>query len=473
MVMKSSRRVKSVKKQRNVKKSRVSRKTSKSKVSKRKNGKTNRRKKRTKTKKKKHIMKGGGGEDGEYGIIDMSIEKKTQNTINIIRDDNTYLYDHTLWQYNLRNYPLRFCLLDSSNKTQMSIDDPAPIYKTMFSYYNDNLNLQSITKVSYKRNGEDDDELTTFTLPYKPIDVFETTSDVFETTSVPHHNILSIDKDEIEYELNTNFLYIKDKSKLSNSSTELCKIIDANLDTKLYPLYGYSKKYITENMGYNFGDLYIKISSTEYNNIWNLFNLIYSDMYNERLAQLKRTIILEEELLLEKKAYTSKLETKSKKKLNDAAHSFVKDEELELMERGFAQARIKLKSDHPYKIEYQIPASTENSLTLSFIIDENQLKTIQFQNMHRRITSKSSDVVLKRTSNYDYLDLPLQSITDKYLNNKEYIEKQMGTFIESYKSSLEFNYKVVSNDTEFHIHNDSEIGYFNKVTCTHPAFDIK
>ena len=59
MVMKSSRRVKSVKKQRNVKKSRVSRKTSKSKVSKRKNGKTNRRKKRTKTKKKKHIMKGG------------------------------------------------------------------------------------------------------------------------------------------------------------------------------------------------------------------------------------------------------------------------------------------------------------------------------------------------------------------------------------------------------------------------------
>ena len=59
MVMKSSRRVKSVKKQRNVKRSRVSRKTSKSKVSKRKNSKTNRRKKRTKTKKKKHIMKGG------------------------------------------------------------------------------------------------------------------------------------------------------------------------------------------------------------------------------------------------------------------------------------------------------------------------------------------------------------------------------------------------------------------------------
>jgi len=59
--MKSSRRVKSVKKQRNVKRSRVSRKTSKSKVSKRKNGKTNRRKKtrKTKTRKNMKVMKGG------------------------------------------------------------------------------------------------------------------------------------------------------------------------------------------------------------------------------------------------------------------------------------------------------------------------------------------------------------------------------------------------------------------------------
>ena len=66
--MKSSRRVKSVKKQRNVKRSRVSRKTSKSKVSKRKNSKTNRRKKRTKTKKKKHVMKGGRLFDN-YGTL--------------------------------------------------------------------------------------------------------------------------------------------------------------------------------------------------------------------------------------------------------------------------------------------------------------------------------------------------------------------------------------------------------------------
>lgn len=83
--MKSSRRVKSVKKQRNVKRSRVSRKTSKSKVSKRKNSKTNRRKKRTKTKKKKHVMKGGA----DIGIIDkfkFELENKQQLTVDSVKD---------------------------------------------------------------------------------------------------------------------------------------------------------------------------------------------------------------------------------------------------------------------------------------------------------------------------------------------------------------------------------------------------